>query len=69
VPVAGGVGRIVHFGKLPVSTYAQVFRNVERPDGITSWSARFQMQYCPVAKTLAGTEIRLTARLLTTATA
>jgi hypothetical protein len=45
VPVGGGVGRIVHFGKLPVSTYAQIFRNVERPDGTTSWSARFQMTF------------------------
>ena len=45
VPVGGGVGRIVHFGKLPVSTYAQVFRNVERPNGTTSWSARFQMTF------------------------
>jgi hypothetical protein len=45
VPVGGGVGRIVHFGKLPVNAYAQLFRNVERPDGTTSWSARFQMQF------------------------
>jgi hypothetical protein len=45
VPVGGGVGRIVHFGTIPVSTYAQVFRNVERPDGTTSWSARFQMTF------------------------
>lgn len=44
-PVGGGVGRIVHFGKIPVSTYAQVFQNVERPDGTTSWSTRFQMQF------------------------
>jgi len=45
VPVGGGVGRIVHFGAIPVSTYAQVFRNVERPDGTSSWSARFQMTF------------------------
>ena len=45
VPVGGGVGRIAHFGKLPVSTYAQFFRNVEHPNGTTSWSARFQMQF------------------------
>lgn len=45
VPVGGGVGRIVHFGKLPVNAYTQLFRNVERPDGTTSWSARFQMQF------------------------
>ena len=42
VPVGGGVGKIVHFGKLPVNIYTQVFRNVERPDGTTSWSARFE---------------------------
>ena len=45
VPVGGGVGRIVHFGKQPVNIYAQVFRNVERPDGITNWSARLQVQF------------------------
>jgi hypothetical protein len=44
VPVGGGVGRIVRFGKLPVNVYTQLFRNVERPDGTTHWSARFQMQ-------------------------
>jgi|HubBroStandDraft_6_1064221.scaffolds.fasta_scaffold469088_1 hypothetical protein len=45
VPVGGGVGRIVHFGKLPVNMYTQLFRNAERPVGTTSWSARFQMQF------------------------
>ena len=45
VPVGGGVGRIVHFGKLPVNMYTQLFRNAERPAGTTSWSARFQMQF------------------------
>jgi hypothetical protein len=45
VPVGGGVGKIVHFGELPVNIYAQIFRNVQRPDGTSSWSARFQMQF------------------------
>jgi hypothetical protein len=45
VPVGGGVGKIVHFGKLPVNVYTQFFRNVQRPDGTSSWSARFQMQF------------------------
>jgi hypothetical protein len=45
VPVGGGVGKIVHFGKLPVNMYTQFFRNVDRPDGTTHWSARFQMQF------------------------
>ncbi len=44
VPVGGGFGKIVHFGKLPVNMYTQFFRNVERPDGTTHWSARFQAQ-------------------------
>jgi hypothetical protein len=45
VPVGGGVGRIVHLGRQPVSIYAQLFRNVERPDGISHWSARFEMTF------------------------
>jgi hypothetical protein len=45
VPVGGGVGKIVHFEKLPVNIYTQFFRNAEYPDGTTKWSARFQMQF------------------------
>ena len=45
VPVGGGLGKIVHLGKQPVNVYTQVFRNVQRPDGTSSWSARFQMQF------------------------
>jgi hypothetical protein len=45
VPVGGGIGKIVHFGKLPVNSYVQFFRNVDRPDGTSSWSTRFQMQF------------------------
>ena len=44
VPVGGGLGRIVLLGKQPVNVYTQFFRNVERPDGTTHWSARFQAQ-------------------------
>ena len=45
VPVGGGVGRIIHLGKQPVNVYTQFFRNAERPDGTTHWSARFNMQF------------------------
>lgn len=45
VPVGGGAGRIIHLGKQPVNVYAQLFRNAEHPNGTTSWSARFQMQF------------------------
>jgi hypothetical protein len=45
MPVGGGVGKIVHFEKLPVNIYTQFFRNAEYPDDTTHWSARFQMQF------------------------
>jgi hypothetical protein len=45
VPVGGGVGKIVHFGPLPVNMYTQVFGNAVHPDRTTNWSARFQVQF------------------------
>ena len=45
VPVGGGVGKIVRFGKVPVNIYGQVFGNAEYPNGTSRWSARFQMQF------------------------
>jgi hypothetical protein len=45
VPVGGGVGKIVHFGKLPVNVYTQFFRNTSYPEDTSHWSARFQMQF------------------------
>jgi hypothetical protein len=45
VPVGGGVGKIVHFGKVPVNIYSQFFGNAEHPNGTSKWSARFQMQF------------------------
>jgi hypothetical protein len=44
VPVGGGAGKIVRIGTLPVNMYTQFFSNVERPQGTTNWSARFQVQ-------------------------
>ena len=45
IPVGGGVGKIVRFGKVPVNIYGQVFGNAEYPNGTSKWSARFQMQF------------------------
>jgi hypothetical protein len=45
VPVGGGVGKIVHFGKLPVSVYTQFFRNTSFPESTSHWSARFEMTF------------------------
>jgi hypothetical protein len=44
VPVGGGGGKIVHFGKLPVNVSSQLFRNASYPYGATHWSARLQVQ-------------------------
>ena len=32
VPIGGGVGKIFHFGKLPVNTQVSAYYNVVRPD-------------------------------------
>lgn len=45
VPVGGGLGKIVRFGKQPVNMYAQFFGNAVHPDGTTNWSARLQVQF------------------------
>jgi hypothetical protein len=45
VPVGGGIGKIVHWGRLPVNVALQGFRNVEHPAGTTPWSLRFQVQF------------------------
>ncbi len=45
VPLGGGAGKILRFGKLPVNVSAQAFRNVSYPHDITHWSARLQVQF------------------------
>ena len=45
VPVGGGVGKIVRFGKLPVNINSQIFYNVEKPKGAGDWSWRFKFQF------------------------
>jgi hypothetical protein len=45
VPVGGGVGRIMRFGKQPVNLSLAGFYNVEKPDDIgPEWSVRFTLQ-------------------------
>lgn len=44
VPVGGGVGKVIKFGKLPISTSLQGFYNVEHPDIGPEWSIRFVVQ-------------------------
>ena len=45
VPVGGGVGRIMRFGRQPVNLSLAGFYNVEKPDDIgPEWSVRFTLQ-------------------------
>ena len=45
VPFGGGVGKIVHIGKLPLNIQLQAFYNVAKPDLAADWSMRFQIQF------------------------
>ena len=45
VPLGGGVGKILRFGKLPVNFQTQAFYNVEKPDGAATWSIQFEVKF------------------------
>jgi hypothetical protein len=47
VPMGGGVGRIMRFGKQPVNLRAQAFYNVVKPDDAATadWTLRLQIQF------------------------
>ena len=44
VPLGGGVGKIVHLGKLPLNIQLAGYGNVVRPDNGPDWQLRFQVQ-------------------------
>ena len=44
VPIGGGVGKIFHFGKLPVNTQISAYYNVAKPDFGPNWQIRAQVQ-------------------------
>jgi hypothetical protein len=44
VPIGGGMGKIFKFGKMPVNCQAQIFYNIETPDGGPEWQLRIQFQ-------------------------
>jgi len=44
VPIGGGAGKVFHLGKQPVNCQAQVFYNLETPDGGPNWQLRIQFQ-------------------------
>jgi hypothetical protein len=45
VPIGGGVGKIFHLGKLPVSTQLGAYYNVVHPDNGANWQLRAQVQF------------------------
>ena len=44
VPIGGGIGKIFHFGRLPVNTQISGYYNVVRPDFGANWQIRAQVQ-------------------------
>jgi hypothetical protein len=44
VPLGGGVGKIFHFGRLPVNTQLSAYYNVVKPDFGANWQIRAQVQ-------------------------
>ena len=44
VPVGGGVGKLIRFGKQPVDIIAQGFVNAVKPDGAADWSLQVQVK-------------------------
>ena len=45
VPVGGGIGKLMRFGKLPVDFKLQGFWNAEKPEGASDWSLQFQVKF------------------------
>ena len=45
IPIGGGAGKIVRFGKLPVNINSQIFWYAEKPDGGPDWEWHFQFQF------------------------
>jgi len=45
VPLGGGVGKIFHFGRLPVNMQLGAYYNVVTPDNGPDWQLRFQIQF------------------------
>ena len=40
VPLGGGVGKILHLGKLPLNSSIEAYYNVEKPEFGSDWTVR-----------------------------
>ena len=45
VPVGGGVGKLIWFGKLPTDVLVQGYSNVKHPPNTPDWELRFQITF------------------------
>lgn len=45
VPIGGGMGKLVRFGKLPADILVQAYANVDHPKYAPDWELRFQIQF------------------------
>jgi hypothetical protein len=45
VPVGGGIGKLVRFGKFPADILVQAYSNVEHPKYTPDWELRFQIKF------------------------
>lgn len=44
IPIGGGVGRVMKFGRQPVNLSIQAYKNIETPDSGADWQLRLQLQ-------------------------
>ena len=45
IPVGGGIGKIFHFGKMPVDLRLSAYLNVEAPETAPDWFDEFQVKF------------------------
>jgi len=45
VPLGGGIGQIMRWGRQPVNLQVAAYYNVARPDNAPNWNIRLQLQF------------------------
>ncbi|MBK1792295.1 hypothetical protein [Persicirhabdus sediminis] len=45
VPIGGGIGKIMRWGKQPVNLNAQIYYNIEKPEDYGDYTFRLQLQF------------------------
>ena len=45
LPIGGGFGKVIRFGKLPINMSLQGYWNAVHPDNGAGWQMRFQAQF------------------------